>query len=95
MNTNISINNIQNVVNSAEQLAALTTDLESARDSVEYILNEVKEFWSQTQQDAQTFSEGLTQNLESLKTMSECNKEFAQAITNYAESTNTTSQNVI
>lgn len=92
MDTNIAIKDTASVISSAEELNLLSFDIDSARESIEHILNEVKEYWEQTQQDAQTFSTGLEKNVESLKSITECNKEFSVAVRNYAEKQESTSQ---
>ena len=95
MDTNIGIKDTSAAITSAEELNALSFDIDSARESIESILNEVKEYWEQTQQDAQTFSTGLEKNIESLKSITECNKEFSIAVENYAEKQQTTSQKTV
>lgn len=91
----IEIKNVSKVISSAETLASGTVKLDSARESIDYILNELNQYWAETQQDAQTFAEGLKKNVERIQTMVECNKEFATAITNYAEAQQKTSTSAI
>ena len=83
----IVINNTGQVKSSADQLSANSVKLNSVSESLEYILSEVKEYWEQSQQDAQTFSTGLQENIDKLSTIVSCNKEFSSAITNYMDVT--------
>ena len=95
MNTRIEINDPNDVIAEAEALATNTTSIDSVRESLEFILQELNEYWSQTGEAAQSYYTGLSTNVEKLTKIVECNKEFAQAITNYSESQHSTSQEVI
>lgn len=79
----IQINDTALVKAKAEELASNSVQVESARQSIEHILMEVKEYWAQTQQDAQTFTTGLEQNVKFIETVIGCNKDFSTAIINY------------
>ena len=83
----IEIKDSANVINSAETLATQTVKMDSARESIQAILTELGQYWSQTQQDAQTFSKELQQNVEKMGTIVECNA--------YAESQQKTSTQAV
>ena len=95
MKSTIIIKNVETVVAESEVISTNTVSLESARESIDQILKEVSEYWSQNGESAQSFYEGLKKNAETLKTIGECNKEFAIAIENYAEKQQTQSKKVI
>ncbi len=88
----IIINNTQQVKEYAQELASNAERISSVKDSIDYILNELAEYWEQTQEDAQSFSEGLRSESNTLGTIVECNKEFAMAMENYITATEATSQ---
>lgn len=89
----IQITNTQQAKTDAENLASSAVETESVIESIEYILSEIKQYWEESQQDAQTFSTGLETNVNTLKTIVECNKDFSAAITKYAENQEKTAQN--
>lgn len=91
----IKINNTAQAISDAEEVATTTVELKSAASSIEFILNEVKSYWEQTQQDAQTFSEGLQKNVEKLNNIVECNNEFSQVVIKYAENQEKTGQKTV
>lgn len=83
----IQINDTATVKSKAEELASNSVQLESVRQSIEHVLMEVKEYWNQTQQDAQAFTKGLDENVKYLETVIGCNKDFSTTITNYMDVT--------
>lgn len=89
----IKINNTAQAISDASELATNATELSSVTDSIEYILGEIGAYWEQSQEDAQSFTKGLEQNVETLQTIVECNKEFSQVIEKYAENQEKTGQN--
>lgn len=91
----IKINNTAQAISDAEEITTNTVKIDSCADSIEYILNELKQYWEQTQEDAQSFSDGLRKNVEKLKTIVECNKEFAEVIKQYAELEDKTGQKTV
>lgn len=91
----IIINNTETVKNKAEELITESTKLQSVRESIDYILNELNEYWSATQQDQQSFYNELKNNMENLETVYTCNQEFADAMIEYMEVTNKTSQTTV
>lgn len=91
----IKINNTAQAISDAEEIATNAIEINSVAESIEFILSEVKGYWEQTQQDAQVFSAGLEKNLETLNNIVECNKEFSQVITKYAENQDKTGQNAV
>lgn len=91
----IKINNTGQVKNDAEEIATNAIKINSVAESIEFILTEVKGYWEQTQQDAQTFYTGLEQNVGILKTIAECNKDFSTTITKYAENQEKTGNNSV
>ena len=92
---NIEITDTKAIINDANTLLEDVVELESVKDSIEYILNEIKEYWEQTQEDAAAFYEDLRKNVDTLSELLKCNKEFATAISEYAESQEKVSQNSI
>ena len=91
----ISINDTAKAISDAQELATNAVQIDSVRESLEYILNEVKAYWEETQQDAQKFSSGLSKNVINLQSMVECNKEFANVITKYAEAQGKTAEQTV
>lgn len=91
----IKINNTAQAISDAEEIASAAVKINSVAESIEFILSEVKSYWEQTQQDAQTFYNGLEQNVGILKTIAECNKDFSQIVTKYAENQDKTGQNAV
>ena len=91
----IKINNTAQAITDAEEVSVTAVLMESCATSIEHILNEVKQYWEQTQQDAQTFSKGLEENVEKLKNIVDCNKEFSQLVTRYAENQDNTGQKTV
>lgn len=89
----IEITNPQNVINEAEVLTESSIDLDSAAESIEYAVEELKQFWELTQDDATWFYNKLKGNASEMKLVVGCNKDFARIITNYAEKQQKTSQN--
>lgn len=89
------INNTQQVKDYASQLATNAEKISSVQYSIDYILNELAEYWEQTQEDAQTFATGLKNNSSNLETIVECNKEFAVAIENYINATESTASTTV
>jgi len=91
----IKINNTAQAINDAEEIASNAVELNSVAESIEFMLAEVKGYWEQTQQDAQAFNAGLEKNLEILRNIVECNKEFSQIVIKYAENQEKTGQNAV
>jgi len=91
----IKINNTAQAISDAEEIATNAIELNSVAESIEFILSEVKGYWEQTQQDAQKFSTGLEKNVETLKNIVECSKEFSQVVVKYAENQDKTGQNTV
>lgn len=91
----IRILDSKRIINDAATLLQDVVELESTKQSLEYILNEIKEYWEQTQEDAAYFYEELKNNIEVLSKILNHNKEFANAITDYAESQTKTSEKTI
>jgi len=74
----------------SENLASNAVQLESVKVTIENALNETKAAWEQSQADAQTFTQGLTDDIQFLEEVIACNKDFANAIQNYMEATEKT-----
>ena len=91
----IKINNTMQAISDAEEIATNAVELNSVAESIEFMLNEVKSYWEQTQQDAQNFSKGLEKNIETIKSIVDCNKEFSQVVIQYAENQEKTGQNAV
>lgn len=91
----IIINNTSVVKQNAEELISESEKMSSVKDSIEYILGELNEYWEATQQDQQTFYNGLKSDVEALATVHTCNSEFANSMIEYMEVTEKTSQETI
>lgn len=91
----IIINNTATVKSKAEELITESEKLESVKSSIEYILNELNEYWDANQEDQQQFYNGLKQNLTELETIYTCNNEFSNAMVEYMEVTDKTSATTI
>ena len=65
----IIINNTDLVKSKAEELKTETVDLRSVKESIDYILAELNEYWSATQEDQQVFYKGLQEDMDSLETI--------------------------
>ena len=91
----ITITNTTLAKSDAETLASNAVETESVISSIEHILAELGQYWEESQQDAQTFAQGLKTNVETLKTIVECNKEFSTTIQSYAENQEKTGGNTV
>lgn len=91
----ITITNTALAKSDAETLATNAVETESVITSIEHILGELGQYWEESQQDAQTFAQGLKTNVETLKTIVECNKEFSTTIQGYAENQEKTAGNTV
>ena len=91
----IIINDTLSVKKMADELNVESNKIESVKDSIAYILKELKEYWSETQEDQQSFYNGLSKCVESLETIHTCNLEFSNAIIDYMDVTEKISTNVI
>ena len=56
---------------------------------------EIKNYWAETQEDQQAFAKGLEENTQVLENIIACNNDFSQAIIQYMEVTDKTSQTTI
>ncbi len=81
----IQITNTLIAKNDSSELSNNVVQTNSVIDSLEYIMTEIKQYWEESQQDAQKFASGLETNIANLKTIAECNKDFASAIEKYAD----------
>jgi len=91
----IIINNTATVKSASQDLITEAKKIESVKESIEYILNELNEYWSATQEDQQSFYKGLQDSVGSLETIHTCNQEFANAMIDYMEITDKTSANTL
>ena len=91
----IIINNTDLVKSKAEELKTEAIDLRSVKESIDYILAELNEYWSAVQEDQQVFYKGLQEDMNALETIYTCDSEFADAMVEYMEVTKTTSQNTV
>ena len=91
----IKINNTRNVINESNALIESSIELDSVAESIDYAVEELKQYWELTQDDASWFYETLKQNAKDLKEIVGCNKDFANVIINYAERQEKTSQTTI
>lgn len=92
---NIAIKNTTVVKREAENLITQTEKIESVKDSIKWILMEIKNYWAETQEDQQAFAKGLEENTQVLENIIACNNDFSQAIIQYMEVTDKTSQTTI
>ena len=91
----IEVSDTKTAIQDANTLLIDVKELSSVRDSLEYVLHELKDYWEQTQEDAAAFYNDLNNNIQILSEILNHNKEFANAIIDYAESQEKTSANTI
>ena len=91
----IIINDTAAVKTNAESLMVDSEKIQSIKESIENILNEINEYWSANQEDQQVFAKNLQQNVTSLETIYTCNEEFSHSIIDYMQVTDTTSANTV
>ena len=72
-----------------------TVKIDSCKESIEYILNELSEYWSATSQDQQGFHKELKDNANVLNNICTCNRDFSSAIVQYMEVTEGTSNKTV
>ncbi len=87
----IIINNTSSVKTMADNLLTETKKIESVKESINYILSELNEYWAANQEDQQTFYKGLQDNVAALETISSCNNEFSNSLVEYMNATDATS----
>ncbi len=91
----IIINNTATVKSDAEELKSESVKIESVKNSIEYVLAELNEYWNEVQEDQQVFYKGLQADQEALETIKACNDEFSDSIIEYMEVTDKTSSQTI
>ena len=91
----IIITNTAAAVNNAENLLHLTNEINSVKESIQYILGELSEYWAATQEDQQSFYKGLESGVNGLENIIQCNKDFSNAIIEYVNVLESTSQNSV
>ena len=91
----IEINNTATVKSEASALIEHSIGLDSVAESIESAIEELKQYWEITQDDASWFYDTLKQKATDLRDIVGCNKNFANVIINYAEKQEKTSQNTI
>ena len=91
----IIINNTDQVKSDAEELITTTAKIDSVKESIEYILDELNAYWEATQTDQQAFYSGLKADAEALTTIDECNIEFANAMIEYMDVTKDVSSQTV
>lgn len=91
----IIINNTATVKSNAEELKTESVKIESIKDSIEFILSELNEYWNAVQEDQQVFYKGLQTDKEALEIVKSCNDEFSDAIIEYMEVTDKTSSQTV
>ena len=92
---NISITNTSAAVTNAEKLLHITNEINSVKESIQYILGELSEYWAATQEDQQSFYGSLEKGVMGLEKIVQCNKDFSNAVMEYVEAISTTSQNSV
>ena len=76
---------IQDTNKAKEDAASILSNdvkLDSALESIEWILKKLNEYWSENN-DQHAFSDGLIKDSERLRAIYDYNKEFANALTDY------------
>jgi len=91
----IKITDTEKAKGDAQEILVETVKLESASTSINQILREIKSYWEQTQQDAQSFSEDLGNEIETLNNIIKCNNDFSDIIMNYALNQEKTGQRTV
>jgi hypothetical protein len=87
----IIINDTATVKSKSSDLISEAVKIESVKDSIDYVLNELNEYWNATQEDQQIFYNGLKSSVAELEIIHTCNQEFANAMIEYMEVTDKTS----
>ena len=95
MNDTIEINNVESVISDAEALSTCAASIESVRESLRYILNEIYEYWKGNGEAPKAFHSELNRNVNTLEKIVSWDKRFAAAIISYSEAQQKQSQNVI
>ena len=91
----IEINDPATVKTEAEMLIESSYQIDSVAESVEVAIEELKQYWEITQDDASWFYDSLKQKAIDLRDIVKCDQTFANVITNYAEKQDKTSQKII
>ena len=61
--------------------------INSAKETIQYALNEIKEAWEQDSPDASTYTNAIEKNISDLAMLVENSNEFASAIICYCNAT--------
>ena len=91
----IFIKNTSLVKNESEKVISETFGIQSVQESIEEILNGLNQYWNQNQEDQQKFAKGLADDVNFLKNICDCNKEFSNSIINYMEVTENISKRTV
>lgn len=91
----ISIADTKRAIDSSEKLIACAAQLDSIRINIQDILQEIKLYWEQTQQDAQTFATNLEEHAKFIEEFAVNSKDLASVITKYARKQEQTSSNTV
>ena len=91
----IIINNTATVKSDAEELRSESIKIESVKNSIEYVLAELNQYWNEVQEDQQVFYKGLQADQEALETIKACNDEFSDSLIEYMEVTDKTSSQTV
>lgn len=91
----IDITDTAGVKAKAETLITEAEKIQSVKDSIDYILSELNEYWSAVQEDQQVFAKNLKENVTSLETIYTCNQEFSHSMIDYMEVTDKTSAQTV
>lgn len=91
----ITIFNTKEAIESSEKLIACANQLDSVRINIQDILQEIKLYWEQSQQDAQTFATNLEGHAKFIGEFAVNSKDLASVVTKYAKKQEQTSSNTI
>ena len=78
----IEIKDTNKAKEDAASILSNDVKLDSALESIEYILKRLNEYWAENN-DQHSFADGLTKDSERLRAIYDYNKEFANALTDY------------